>query len=98
MTTGQTEIADKLIALTEKMASGDITEATLNSYKLLWCQQVIVNMTVKSGKDLMTLEKASLVSTLDAVCELLFYGQWKSCPPEIQEAEEVAEDVTAEEA
>ena len=63
----------------------------LESLALNTCRQIIIEMGYKSGADLLETDKANLVSTLDAMCTMMFYPSWTPQPSEVEADEESKE-------
>ena len=78
-------VVEDLDRLVEKMRSGRITENQLNELRLLSIQQMIIDQKLSCGDQVLNMEKANLVSLVDAIGTLVFYPQWTPQTPEVQE-------------
>jgi hypothetical protein len=70
-------VIDELEKITNDMRNGKVTESQVNKFRMLTVQQMIIDQNVKCGDDLLKLDKANLVSIVDAIGTLLFYPQWE---------------------
>lgn len=69
-------VKDRLEELGKKIKDGSATLGDVDDFKYVLCQQNFLEMKLSGLDDVMKMEKATMVSFINAMGIVLFFGEW----------------------